>query len=136
MGDVGSLSIGFCVASIAVIGDNRYGIPIVAFVILMGVFVGDATVTLFRRLFRGEKVLQAHRGHFYQRAVRAGCSHDHVVETVIGINVLLAICGSLIVFKVGNMWVWITAAFIILAAAALVVMRIERRRFRTTPIQL
>ena len=39
-------------------------------VILLGVFIVDATVTLVRRLLRGEKVYEAHRSHAYQFASR------------------------------------------------------------------
>src|SRR5258706_416842 len=38
-------------------------------------FIGDATVTLIRRLVRGERVWQAHREHYYQRMVRMGLGH-------------------------------------------------------------
>ncbi|WP_341772387.1 dTDP-4-dehydrorhamnose 3,5-epimerase family protein [Burkholderia pseudomallei] len=33
-------------------------------------FIADASVTLLRRLLRGEKFWQAHREHYYQRMVR------------------------------------------------------------------
>ncbi len=38
--------------------------------ILLGVFLVDATLTLFRRLARGERILDAHRSHAYQVAAR------------------------------------------------------------------
>jgi hypothetical protein len=38
-------------------------------------FVCDASVTLMRRLLRGEKVWQAHREHYYQRMVQYGLGH-------------------------------------------------------------
>jgi hypothetical protein len=41
--------------------------------------VADATTTLVRRAWRGERVWQAHREHAYQRAVRRGLRHDQVV---------------------------------------------------------
>jgi glycosyltransferase WbpL len=50
----------------------------VAWVLLLGVFVFDATVTLVRRVLRGERWYSAHRNHAYQRAVRAGWSHRQV----------------------------------------------------------
>lgn len=43
--------------------------------ILLGVFLMDATLTLFRRLARGEKVLEAHRSHAYQVAARRYGGH-------------------------------------------------------------
>ena len=42
---------------------------------MFGPFIGDATVTLLKRLLRRERLWQAHRGHYYQRMVRMGFGH-------------------------------------------------------------
>jgi UDP-N-acetylmuramyl pentapeptide phosphotransferase/UDP-N-acetylglucosamine-1-phosphate transferase len=55
-------------------------------------FLADASLTLLRRLARGERVWQAHREHFYQRAVQRGLSHDGVVLRVIAADVVLIAC--------------------------------------------
>jgi hypothetical protein len=44
-------------------------------VLVFGPFIGDATLTLVRRLIRRERVWQAHRDHYYQRLVRMGYGH-------------------------------------------------------------
>lgn len=59
-----------------------------AWAILLGVFIVDATVTLLRRLIRGEKVYEAHRTHAYQYASRKWGSHRSVTLAVLAINVL------------------------------------------------
>lgn len=56
--------------------------------ILLGVFVVDATFTLFRRLLRGEKVYEAHRSHAYQFASRRYRKHLPVTIAVGLINFL------------------------------------------------
>src|SRR5262249_61417566 len=56
-------------------------------------FLADATITLVRRLLRGERVWQPHRQHFYQRAVRLGLDHDAVVKRVTTANLVL-ICSA------------------------------------------
>jgi Fuc2NAc and GlcNAc transferase len=56
--------------------------------ILLGVFIVDATFTLFRRLFRGDKVYEAHRSHAYQFASRSHGSHLPVTLAVGLINLL------------------------------------------------
>ena len=38
-------------------------------------FIADASVTLLKRVCRGEKVWQAHREHYYQRMVQHGLGH-------------------------------------------------------------
>jgi hypothetical protein len=56
-------------------------------------FLADATITLIRRLARGERVWQAHRTHFYQQAVGRGLSHATVVRRVIVADLCLIVLG-------------------------------------------
>ncbi|NMZ11765.1 glycosyltransferase family 4 protein [Pseudomonas proteolytica] len=56
--------------------------------ILLGVFIVDATFTLARRLLRGDKAYEAHRSHAYQFASRELKSHISVTIGVGLINVL------------------------------------------------
>ncbi|MCY1303530.1 hypothetical protein D9M68_824220 [compost metagenome] len=57
-----------------------------AWLILLGVFIVDATFTLFRRALRGEKVYEAHRSHAYQQAARKVGKHLPVTLAVMMIN--------------------------------------------------
>lgn len=57
-----------------------------SWLILLGVFIVDATWTLFRRLLRGDKVHQAHRSHAYQHAARYYGGHKPVTLVVGAIN--------------------------------------------------
>ena len=43
-------------------------------------FILDTSVTLLRRITRGDRWLDSHREHFYQRLVRAGLSHTAVTS--------------------------------------------------------
>jgi hypothetical protein len=52
-------------------------------------YLADATVTLLRRLTKGEPVWQAHRTHFYQRATDNGYSVMQIVGRVFALNVAL-----------------------------------------------
>jgi UDP-N-acetylmuramyl pentapeptide phosphotransferase/UDP-N-acetylglucosamine-1-phosphate transferase len=52
-------------------------------------FVGDATVTLWRRLRARERVWEAHRSHFYQRAGDNGFSTVEIIARVFAVNVAL-----------------------------------------------
>lgn len=79
MGDTGSATLGFLAAAFSLWG-IRDGIFEFWFpLLLFSPFVLDATVTLFRRLLRGEKVWQAHREHYYQRLALAGWGHRRTV---------------------------------------------------------
>lgn len=57
-----------------------------SWIILLGVFIADATWTLLRRLLRGEEVHQAHRSHAYQNASRYYGAHKPVTLFVGTIN--------------------------------------------------
>ena len=75
LGDVGSIPVGFLAAAIGVVGWRNDAWPLWFPVLVFGPFIGDATVTLVRRLVRGERVWRAHREHYYQRMVRMGLGH-------------------------------------------------------------
>lgn len=88
MGDVGSGYIGYTIA-VLVLGVARDDPGLWSgWVILNGVFVIDATVTLTRRLFRGDRVFSAHRSHAYQWLSRGWNSHKWVTLLVSAINLL------------------------------------------------
>ncbi|HEY8164950.1 MAG TPA: glycosyltransferase family 4 protein [Gemmatimonadaceae bacterium] len=90
MGDVGSGMLGYLFAVIAVASENAGSVPILLWMLLLGAFVFDATVTLFRRIAHGERWYHAHHSHAYQRMVQAGRSHAQVSSTILGINLVLA----------------------------------------------
>lgn len=95
MGDVGSISIGFLLGWLLITMAGK-GYLLVA-ILLPLYYLSDATITLLRRLLRGEKIWQAHREHFYQKAVQAGLRHDHVALIILGINTVLFLVAYLIV---------------------------------------
>lgn len=128
MGDVGSLTVGGLLAALTVVGSARHGIPFGAFLILLAVFVGDASFTLLRRLVRGENVLRAHRSHLYQRAVQAGCSHAQVVVAVLIANIVLVCLASAEAARSQPRALWPLAALAVLGALAGAVVRREARQ--------
>ncbi len=91
LGDVGSVPLGYLSGFllIGLAGAGRWKIA----VILPLYFLADATITLGRRLFRGERVWKAHRQHYYQTAIIRGLGHAAVVRRVIAANLLLIACG-------------------------------------------
>jgi Fuc2NAc and GlcNAc transferase len=95
MGDVGSGVLGYLFAALAVASENRGAVPMLVWVLLLGVFVVDATVTLVRRALDREPVFNAHKKHAYQRAVQAGWSHARVSTLVMLLGVGLAALGYL-----------------------------------------
>jgi len=90
LGDVGSVPLGYLLGFL-LLEMARRG-EWVAALILPLYFLADASLTLLRRLLRGERVWQAHREHFYQRAVQCGLSHQSVVLRVIAADIVLIGC--------------------------------------------
>ncbi|RZU99613.1 MraY family glycosyltransferase [Spiribacter vilamensis] len=88
MGDAGSGFIGFMLAALAVLTWADAGLSIWAWLILLGVFIVDATITLVRRAVRGEKFYEAHRSHAYQHASRYYNRHLPVTIAIGVINLL------------------------------------------------
>lgn len=89
MGDVGSTLLGFLIILFAIVGEKEYGVPVLLWVILYGVFWFDSTLTLVRRLINGDKWYQAHRLHAYQRLQLRRWSHGKILAGVSIINVVL-----------------------------------------------
>ena len=88
MGDAGSGFLGVVLGGLALQAAWVAPQLLWAWLILLGVFVLDATFTLLRRLMRGDKVYEAHRSHAYQYASRKYGAHLPVTLAVLAINVL------------------------------------------------
>ncbi|GBU17067.1 MULTISPECIES: glycosyl transferase [Methylobacterium] len=92
LGDVGSLPIGLIVAWLLYRLALEGGLA--AAVLLPMFYLADASLTLLRRLARRERVWEAHRTHFYQRATVNGLSVRGVVARVFAVNVALALLAA------------------------------------------
>ncbi len=110
LGDVGSVPLGY-VLGLLLLQTAASGYWKIALILPL-YFLADATITLARRLARGERVWQAHREHFYQRAVQRGLGHAAVVRRILAADLALIALG--LAAERG----WATAA---LAAAVLTV---------------
>ena len=86
MGDAGSGFLGLVLGVLALAAAWQEPRLLWCWLILLGVFVVDATFTLLRRLLRGEAVYQAHRSHAYQIASRRFASHVKVSSAVAAID--------------------------------------------------
>lgn len=101
LGDVGSLPIGLLLGwlLIQLAGQGH----LAAAVLLPLYYLADTAITLAIRLANGDPITQAHRSHFYQRAIIRGFSVYAVVTRVFLVNLILAalaavsLSGSMIV---------------------------------------
>jgi UDP-N-acetylmuramyl pentapeptide phosphotransferase/UDP-N-acetylglucosamine-1-phosphate transferase len=110
LGDVGSVPLGLLLGWLLLdLSAQGYW---ASALILPLYYLADASITLFRRALRGAAVWQAHREHFYQRAVQQGRRHGAVVGAVIVANLCLIALAALAALD----WPWPA-----LAGAALIV---------------
>jgi UDP-N-acetylmuramyl pentapeptide phosphotransferase/UDP-N-acetylglucosamine-1-phosphate transferase len=105
LGDIGSITIGyllgFCLLAVAAAGYWYIALTLPLY------YLADGGLTLLRRLFKGEKIWQAHRTHFYQRAAQAAGRHDGVVLKIALCNLTLTIiAGFALVY---SPWICATA---------------------------
>ena len=112
LGDVGALPLGLLGAYLLyrLAGTGA----LTAALILPLYHVMDSTITLFRRLMRGEKVWQAHRSHFYQQATDNGF---RVIEIVTQIGLLNLVLIGLAALSIAVPALWSQFACLLVALA-------------------
>ena len=96
LGDAGSGFLGVILAVLSLQAAWFRAELLWSWIILLAVFVVDATFTLLRRLLRGDKVYEAHRSHAYQYASRQ-FSHRSVTLAVLLINLVWLLPMALLV---------------------------------------
>lgn len=87
MGDVGSGYLGIVIGGLSLMAANQDPELLWVWIILLAVFVSDATVTLIRRLLRKQKPHVAHRSHAYQHLAIRLNSHAKVALLVLAVNI-------------------------------------------------
>ena len=88
MGDVGSGYLGIVIGGLSLLSANQDSELLWVWIILLAVFVSDATVTLIRRLLRKQKPHVAHRSHAYQYLAIRFNSHVKVSLLVLAANIV------------------------------------------------
>ena len=87
MGDVGSAPLGFLLGVLVIwLAKTAGAWLLIPLALLHANFVLDTTITLVRRVVRGDRWHEAHREHFYQRLVRSGKSHAFVTGWELGLQ--------------------------------------------------
>lgn len=89
LGDVGSVPLGFALGWLLL--NTAIAGHWAAALILPLYYLADATITISRRALRGEKIWQAHREHYYQRATQLGRSHATVSGAIALANIALIV---------------------------------------------
>ena len=97
MGDVGAVFLGFMAGVVGLLGALLNVWPLWFPLLVFSPFIVDATVTLLKRLARGERVWLSHRQHVYQRLItQCGWTHQRT-----------ALCYSLIMLSASAHGLWL-----------------------------
>ncbi|SAK70597.1 glycosyl transferase family protein [Caballeronia hypogeia] len=128
LGDAGSIPLGFLAGALGYWGWQRGVWPVWFPALVFAPFIADASVTLLRRLSRGEKFWQAHREHYYQRMVRLGVGHARTALAWY----LLMLAGIILAnwalrFSLAAQWSAVAGWAVVVMAAGLVVDACWRR---------
>lgn len=121
LGDVGSLPAGLLMAWMLMILAGRE--MVAAAILLPLYYLADASITLLVRLLKRKRIWEAHRTHFYQRAMDSGASVRDIVLRVFAVNwalvalavwtvIVPGVASSLLALAVGAALVaWLLAQF-------------------------
>lgn len=124
MGDAGSIPLGFLAATLGILGSQQNVWPWLFPLLVFSPFIVDASVTLARRALRGEMVWQAHRSHYYQRAVLLGATHRQLALAAYVLMLVMALLAFALLFLPQHAaWVIILSAILYL----LIFLAIDRR---------
>ncbi len=93
LGDVGSVPLGYLMGYLLLALAAR-GLWAPALILPL-YYLADASLTLARRMLRRERFWEAHRSHFYQRAVAADDDHAAVARLVLAGDAALLLCALL-----------------------------------------
>lgn len=93
LGDVGSVGLGFLLGWLLLFlaASGAWA----AALLLPLYYLADASLTLLRRLLRGERIWQAHRQHFYQQGARRLKGHGAVVGRLALLDLILVALAAL-----------------------------------------
>ncbi|HEL2981143.1 TPA: glycosyltransferase family 4 protein [Stenotrophomonas maltophilia] len=99
MGDVGSGALGYAVAAVLALASVKTDINWILLLVPASAFLVDAGFTLLTRIISGQRWMEPHTQHVYQRAVQAGASHPQVTGMYFALGLfsitVLNVCSNL-----------------------------------------
>ncbi len=110
LGDVGSVPLGYLLGALLLALAAR-GLWAPALILPL-YYLADASLTLAGRILRGERFWQAHRQHFYQRALGGRDDHAAVARLVLAGDAALIACALL---AIDRPWTGLAAAVVVVA---------------------
>ncbi len=132
MGDVGSGAIGFLLGGLPLLAPagNRSA-AVLAVSIGLTFFILDPVLTLCRRALRGERIMEAHRQHLYQKLIPAGSLSYRVTLLLVVGALVLSYAGSLAFRDLRVAWIATALALALFSAEFVFASRAARSTTRT-----
>jgi UDP-N-acetylmuramyl pentapeptide phosphotransferase/UDP-N-acetylglucosamine-1-phosphate transferase len=97
MGDTGSIPLGFLCGALGIMGWYKLLWPLWFPLIVFSPFIIDSSITLLKRFIKKESLTEAHRSHYYQRAILIGYSHKQVALFSYVVMICVGVLGVLAV---------------------------------------
>jgi Fuc2NAc and GlcNAc transferase len=99
MGDSGSTMLGGLFAIVCLKLHNELQLSIIFPALIFAWFLLDTSTTLIRRLFRGEKIWQAHRQHLYQKLAITPKDHLKVTGMISLLTIIISLITTVVLFR-------------------------------------
>ena len=131
MGDVGSCTLGFLFGTLAAVSWFHGITDLAPWLILLSLFICDASLTLLKRMLGGETWYQAHRSHAYQLTIRLGFSHRDLSLALISANILFLFPMAYLAWRLPEAGWWLTGLAYGLAAGLWGFIQIQYRHRRS-----
>ena len=128
LGDAGSLPLGLLLGVLLL---NVFAEVPTAALILPLYYLADATITLLSRVIRRKQFWEAHREHFYQRALRNGASVSSVLWRLVSLNaalILFALIGASVESWTERLGMFVLAVVAVAATLVMLGSRPKRER--------
>jgi Fuc2NAc and GlcNAc transferase len=110
MGDAGALLLGLSLPALAIELDRTGYLPLTVSLLLVVVFVFDASWTLGVRVITGQRITRAHRSHLYQRlAITYGHLRTTTGFVLYFVMIVLPLAWTMTRFEVAAIWTFSAA---------------------------
>lgn len=134
MGDGGSLSVGFLLAVIPLLGfsvENSPAvrvIPILPVITLLFIPIADTSMAILRRMYRGKPVHSPDREHLHHRLIDIGCSGNRLLAVAYSTAVVLGLAAlSWFTLPAGLSTIIMVSVWVLLVAAAILLGRYQHK---------
>lgn len=119
MGDIGSNSLGFILATVSMIGMAKTYtfMAIILPVVVLGLPIFDTLFAIFRRILHHKSIMEADRGHLHHKLIDAGLSQRQAVLTLYAVTAVLGILA--VVILESNLWKVVILAAILAVLSVL-----------------